>query len=835
MHAAWSLAAAMLVAGIGAALAGNGYQLFILGTVAVTAIAATGLNVLLGLAGQISLGHAAFYAIGAYTAAVLAARCGLDMLTGGVIGAVLAAAAGALLSLPAVRVRGPYLAMVTIAFGFVVEQGAAEWKSVTGGWNGLSGIPKPSLPGHAFSEAELTILCVVLAALLVPAFARFTTSRWGLVLRATRDAEVAAQSLGANLVAARTLAFAISAGLTGLAGALFASLTGFISTESFPFFQSITFLLVVLVGGAGTPAGPAIGALVVVLLPEMLSFLAEYRLLFFGGLLLLVLLLAPAGIAGALAVAAARLRVHHSARSLPIAQSAECTAALEPAIPAALHVNGLTISFGGNRAVSGASLAALPGQITSLIGPNGAGKTTLLNMVSGFYRPDAGAITLGTTALAGLASYQTARAGIARTFQTSQLFAGMTVRENLQVAAARGKLTGALPAGAQAPQGADALLQWVGYTGSAERLAGELPHVDRRLVEIARALAARPSALLLDEPAAGLSAADTQRLGAVLKRIAAQGVAVLIIEHDMDLVMGISDRIYVLDAGRMIAEGSPTAVKASAAVRAAYLGDAAFTLPAAQHGDARGDELLAVQRLTTGYGAAPVLDNVSLNVKAGELVAVLGANGAGKSTLMRAIVGLHRPVQGSVFFAGHEIAPLAAHLVARAGLTLVPEGRQVFAELSVEDNLRLGAHRCGGLTPGKLQALYALFPKLAALRTRPAGLLSGGEQQMLAVARGLAAEPRVLLLDEPSLGLAPAIVQELFSALARLRAGGTTILLVDQMAHLALALAARAYVIAGGRVVFDGDATALREQTVLEKAYLGGDSIPPSSARNQSS
>jgi ABC-type branched-subunit amino acid transport system ATPase component/ABC-type branched-subunit amino acid transport system permease subunit len=823
MRAAWALCAALLVAGVAAALAGNGYQLFILGTAAVTAIAASGLNVLLGLAGQISLGHAAFYAIGAYTASILATRAGLDMLSGSVLGALLAAAAGALLALPAVRVRGPYLAMVTIAFGFVVEQGAAEWKTVTGGWNGLAAIPKPSLAGHAFSEAGLTMLCIALAALLVPAFAWFTTNRWGLVLRATRDAEVAAQALGANLVAARTLAFAISAGLTGLAGALFASLTGFISPESFPFFQSITFLLVVLVGGAGAAAGPVYGALVVVLLPEMLSFLAEYRLLFFGGMLLLVLLIAPTGIAGMLGVALRRWQRPPQAAPFNTGAAANA-AAFAPGVPAALTVSGLTIRFGGNSAVTDAALSAQPGAITSLIGPNGAGKTTLLNMVSGFYRPDAGRIAIGDTALAGLPSHQTARAGVARTFQTSQLFAGMTVRENLLVAAARGRFGGRLAGGRLTMQAADALLAWVGYSGAPARAAGELPHVDRRLVEIARALAMQPSVLLLDEPAAGLSADDTQRLGALLKRIAARGVSVLIIEHDMELVMGISDRIYVLDAGRMIAQGTPAEIQASAAVRAAYLGDTVFTLPADNRGDARGAELLAAQRLTTGYGAAPVLDDISLNLKAGELIAVLGANGAGKSTLMRALAGLHRPIAGSVFFAGYEIGELAAHRVARAGLTLVPEGRQAFAELSVEDNLRLGAHRVGGLKAERLRALFALFPKLETLRTRPAGLLSGGEQQMLALARGLAAEPRVLLLDEPSLGLAPAVVQELFGALARLRADGMTILLVDQMAQLALALCDRAYVIAGGRVVFAGRPAELREQPLLEKAYLGGGS-----------
>ena len=620
MRAAWLLSAVLLVCGVVATRFGNGYQLFVLGMVAVTAIAGTGLNVLLGLAGQISLGHAAFYAIGAYTAAVLATRFGVDLLLGGVVGAVFAAAAGALLSLPAVRVRGPYLAMVTIAFGFVVEQGAAEWKTVTGGWNGLGGIPKPSWFGHAFSEADLTLLCVLLAVIMIPAYARFTTSRWGLVLRATRDAEVAAQSLGANLVAARTLAFAISAALTGLAGALFAALNGFISPESFPFFQSIVFLLVVLVGGVAAPAGPPYGALVVGRLPELLSFLAEYRLLFFGGMLLLVLLIAPSGLAGAFAGWLRRLPAPRQMYAAPVEETAAVARAFADLTPAALRVESLTISFGGNRAVSGVSLTARPGQITSLIGPNGAGKTTLLNLVSGFYRPDAGAVMLGETALTGGDSHRSARAGVARTFQTTQLFAGMTVGENLAVAALRGRLFGgSMPAAA--PRLMKALLQWVGYTGAAGRLAGELPHVDRRLVEIARALAARPAVLLLDEPAAGLSADDTRRLGEVLKRIAALGIAVVIVEHDMQLVMAVSDRVYVLDAGALIAEGDPAAVQASAAVRAAYLGDAGFDLPPPPQRETRGQELLAVQRLTTGYGAAPVLDGVSLHVKEGELIA----------------------------------------------------------------------------------------------------------------------------------------------------------------------------------------------------------------------
>ena len=822
------LAVLGVVAATLGAFYGNNYHLLIIGSIAISAIVATGLNVLFGLAGQISFGHAGFFAIGAYTASILSAKLEVPFILAALAGAALAAAAGALLAVPALRVRGPYLAMVTIAFGFVIEQGSAEWKGVTGGWNGFMNIPRPDWIGGPLSDRGLAIACAVLAALLLYGFARFASTRWGLAMRATRDAEIAAQSLGANMVAVRTLAFAISAAVTGFAGALFATLQGFISPESFPFFLSITFVLMVLVGGQGSPSGPLLGALVVVLAPEMLSALAEYRLMFFGGLLLVVLWIAPSGIAGAAAGLWARL-THRNARA-PVVTGDEARVerflARERGV--ALSVESLSVSFGGNRAVDQATLLAEPGRVTSLIGPNGAGKTTLLNLVSGFYKPEGGRVTIGSADITGVSSHRAARAGVARTFQTSQLFAGMSVRENLLVALHRGSLGGGTAfSTAEANALTDALLAWVGYAGTAERPAGELPHVDRRLVEIARALATRPEVVLLDEPAAGLSAEDTDRLGAVLRRIAGLGLGVLIIEHDMQLVMGISDVIYVLDAGRMIANGTPAEVRQNPAVRRAYLGDALGegefeVLAGRARGEGRRPEALIVQGLSAGYGAAPVLEGVSLEVREGELVALLGANGAGKSTLMRTLVGLHRPTEGSVLFAGREIAHADAHSIARSGLTLVPEGRQVFPELSVEDNLRLGAYGKVPMSHAREDELFGLFPKLAPLRERRAGLLSGGEQQMLALARGLAADPRVLILDEPSLGLAPAIVNELFAALARLRAEGRTILLVDQMARMALALADRAYVLSSGKIVFAGTAEELKNNPLLERAYLSG-------------
>jgi len=290
----------------------------------------------------------------------------------------------------------------------------------------------------------------------------------------------------------------------------------------------------------------------------------------------------------------------------------------------------------------------------------------------------------------------------------------------------------------------------------------------------------------------------------------------------MSVVMGISDRVVVLDAGLCIASGKPAEVQADPAVKKAYLGERRRG-PAGQRA-VPGEPLLEVGRLSAGYGAEPVLKEVDLRIRSREMVAVLGANGAGKSTLMRAISGLHRPVSGGLAFERDDIAALPAHRVVARGIVLVPEGRQVFPELSVLDNLRLGAYRRGDSGEARIEAMLARFPRLRERVQQRAGLLSGGEQQMLAIARGLMAQPRLLLLDEPSLGLAPAVIDDLFAALDQLRAEEATILLVDQMAGLALALADHAYVLEGGRMVASGTPSEIARDGALEKAYLAVDS-----------
>jgi branched-chain amino acid transport system ATP-binding protein len=781
----------------------NSYYVFIMATLALTAIAGIGLNILLGLTGQVSFGHVGFYAIGAYVVAILSTAAKLDFWISLPLAILLSGAVGALLALPALRVKGPYLAMITIAFGFVVENGASEWRGLTGGQNGIMGVPTIKAFGSAFGERGVALLAIALCALLTYAFWRLARSKWGSAMRAVKDSETAAESVGLNPVAIKTLAFALSAACAGLAGALFAPLSGFVTPSTFAFLQSILFVLVVIVGGAGTVSGPLVGATIVVLLPELLAGLAEYRLLFFGALMLVVLWLAPEGIVG-------EVQKWMRRRTAGVSPSPGEVPERKNKLP--LQVTGLTIAFGGVKAATNVGFTAQPGEVTSLIGPNGAGKTTVLNMLGGFYRPQSGNIQLGDQKIEGMAAWRIARAGVARTYQTSQLFGSLTVLENLVIAS---------PERAGSEKEAEALLAFTGYRGDMHARAADLPHVDRRLVEIARALATRPAVLLLDEPAAGLSRTDKEQLAALMRRIAQSGIAVLLVEHDMAIVMGISDRVVVLDAGTPIATGTPQQVQQDPAVREAYLGSTHTKQKERSISEKQNQALLEVGRLEAGYGAEPVLKGIDLRVNEGELVAVLGANGAGKSTLMRALSGLHRPIAGEVMLEGRNIRNSPAHQVVAAGMVLVPEGRQVFPELSVLDNIRLGAFLRGEVPESEIEALLERFPRLRARLHQRAGLLSGGEQQMLALARGLMAKPKLLLLDEPSLGLAPQVIEDLFASLDRLRAERVTILLVDQMAGLALSLADRAYVIEAGKISASGSAAQIAADGSLEKAYLG--------------
>lgn len=802
----------------------NTYYLYTLGMIAITTLVAVGLNILVGLSGQVSIGHAGFFAIGAYAASLLMLNASWNfwLATGAAIAAT--AGVGAALAAPALRVTGPYLAMVTIAFGVIVERVLIEWVGLTGGFGGLSSIPKPTLLGLQPALKDVVLAAVIFAFLAVWSFGLLKQHPWGRAFQAVRDDETAAVALGLNPLFVRVMAFSVSAAFTGLAGAFFAATVGFVSPDSFTFHRSILFLLVIILGGIGTAEGALVGAIILVVLPELIHAFAEYQLLVFGSLLLLTLWLAPAGVTSPF-----HRWMNRHKPVYPLETPPDMPALItRHQGTEALTVEQVSIQFGGVRAVDQVSLSAAPGSVTAVIGPNGAGKTTLLNLISGFYRTQSGRVQLGEADLTCQSGLQIARTGVSRTFQATRLFDSLSVLDNLRVAAKGGELgflVNALLGIHRAPtQPEKALLEvlsFVGFRGDVHQISANLPFVDRRLAEIARALVQGPRLLLLDEPAAGLSQEDKQALAVLIRRIASSGIPVILIEHDMELVMGISDQVVVLDSGQRICTGPPAVVQKDPDVLAAYLGidSPALSRPA----PAPEVPLLQVQDLVAGYDKLQVLQSISLTVNAGELVAVVGANGAGKSTLLKTLTQLVHPWSGDIQFQGRSLVGTAAHAISSQGMVLVPEGRQVFKELSVLDNLRLGAfNRQDNGIEDDLASLLKRFPRLAERRHQKAGLLSGGEQQMLAIARGLMARPQLLLLDEPSLGLAPKLVTDLYATLAELRDEGVTILLVDQMASLALAVADRAYLLETGRIVQSGRAAEFRDNPDLAKVYLGG-------------
>ncbi|NBB13158.1 ATP-binding cassette domain-containing protein [Pseudomonas sp. SLFW] len=518
-----------------------------------------------------------------------------------------------------------------------------------------------------------------------------------------------------------------------------------------------------------------------------------------------------------------------------------------------LSVEGLSMHFGGIKAIESLDFKAASGEITAVIGPNGAGKTTAFNCVTGFYRPTSGKITIAGNdsqiRVDHLSGHQiVTQAGIARTFQNIRLFRGMTALENLMVAqhnvlSGKGLLQIAGLFGLKAYRdreeaAVEKAMTWLrrmNLASRADELAGNLSYGQQRRLEIARAMCLDPGFLCLDEPAAGLNPRESGELGEDLQRLKTEnGVGVLLIEHDMSVVMNVSDRIVVLEYGKKLAEGTPDYIKEHPGVIAAYLGqsDSSSTLKRFPR-EGRvpttfSPPVLAVENLHASYGAVQVLHGIDLEVRQGEIVTLLGANGAGKSTLLKTIFGAPAVKAGSIAFCGKPLKGLLSHHVADLGIAHSPEGRRIMPKMTVLENLQIGAF----LSDPKhfqddLKKVFRLFPRLEERSWQRAGTMSGGEQQMLAIGRALMQRPRLLLLDEPSLGLAPLVIRLIFDAIQKInQEDGITVLLVEQNAAMALSIADRGYVLQTGRVVHAGDAEVLASQPEIRNAYLEGMTAP---------
>jgi branched-chain amino acid transport system ATP-binding protein len=493
-----------------------------------------------------------------------------------------------------------------------------------------------------------------------------------------------------------------------------------------------------------------------------------------------------------------------------------------------LRVNNLSKRFGGLAAVGEVSFDVPMGQIVALIGPNGAGKTTTFNLISGLIKPDSGKVTLFDKEISGLTPTQICGAGVARTFQISQLFSTMTVEENVLAAALYGA-GGVQSTITEARRQASLMLDKLGLAAKRDHLPKDLTFADQRHVEIARALVMKPKILLLDEVLAGLSGAEIDEAVELLERVRGPDIGILLVEHQMRAVMRLADAVVVMVGGRNLVAGSPQEIRKHPEVLTAYLGEeidavggVALTKGAVMDSGKVSTPILELKTIDAGYGSLVAARGVSLRVDTNEVVALIGSNGMGKSTTLKAISGLIKVRAGSIHFDGKDIHQLATHEIVRLGLGQVPEGRQLFPYMSVEDNLVLGAAflpEAWSRREETMADIFGLFPRLAERRAQRAGSLSGGEQQMVAIARALMGRPKLLMLDEPSIGLAPVVVGETFDAIARVAQLGISVLLVEQNVGLALRIAHRVYVMETGRIVIEEKADDLISNPEFLKAY----------------
>ncbi|MFL5285539.1 MAG: ABC transporter permease subunit [Rhodopila sp.] len=569
--------ALILAAALVLPLVANDYWAVIGARAAVYWVLVAGLNLVVGFAGQLAIGWVALLTLGAYTASVLVARFDLSPFLAYAAGGVIGALAGVVVGLPALRLRTFYFAMTTLGFATIVTQVALAWQSVTGGGIGL---PGPALSAPFDTPWGFYLLCIGFAVVVTWMTANVAHSRYGRSLVAIRDAEVAAEATGISKARLLTIVFLFSGATAGVAGGLFASLQSYITPEAFSFDLSVTFFIAILVGGRGSILGPLIGTILLTLLPEFAAPLVAWSTFLYAVLLLAIVLLMPGGIAALLDF---RNRKPLESNRLIVPRPEQVRALLDHGpVRENVVLTDVVLAFGGVRAIDGLSMTIHAGKVHGLIGPNGSGKTTTLNVISGYYTPQQGEAYLGDRVLPHGAPQTRAALGIARTFQTPRIIGEASVLQNVMIGATIDGHASFMEAALTLPRHrsdekrltarAMAALSVVGLASLAGVRADRLQHSELRFVEIARALSARPAFLLLDEPAAGLSADEIKPLGALITAVAEGGTGVLLVEHHADLIFDICDQVTVLNLGRELAAGSPAEIRSHKEVVSAYLG-----------------------------------------------------------------------------------------------------------------------------------------------------------------------------------------------------------------------------------------------------------------------
>jgi branched-chain amino acid transport system permease protein len=571
----------LAVAGVSLPLLGDSYMGVIGTRACIYWVLVSGLNLVVGFAGQIAIGWVALLTLGAYVTCAFTAGTAVPELSpylALLIAALFGAVFGLIVGLPALRLRTFYFAMTTLGFATIVTQIALAWKSVTGG--GV-GVPGPIFPWPFATPWGFYFLCLGLALICTWMTANVAASRFGRSLVAIRDAEVAAESVGISKPALLVTIFLFSGALAGVAGGLFASLQSYITPDAFTFDLSVLFFIAILIGGRGSILGPLLGTILLTVLPEFAAPLVAWSTFLYAALLLVIVLVVPGGIAELLDFKNRRpLEQHRQIRPRP--ELLQHVMGEDTRQQGVLSLKDVSLSFGGVRAIDTLSLEIRRGEVHGLIGPNGSGKTTTLNVISGYYAPQRGQIALNGSALPARAPHKRADHRIARTFQTPRVVGEASVLDNVMLGGTtdgRGRFVESLFSlprhhrdETMLANAATTALAVVGLEQLARVRSDRLQHSELRFVEIARALMLRPSFLLLDEPAAGLSVEEIKRLGELIVTISRRGTGVLLVEHHADLIFDICDRVTVLNLGKELASGTPAEIRAHREVINAYLG-----------------------------------------------------------------------------------------------------------------------------------------------------------------------------------------------------------------------------------------------------------------------
>ncbi|ABW12984.1 ABC transporter related [Parafrankia sp. EAN1pec] len=825
------------------------YQTYSLALAATYAVLVLSVGLLAGWAGVWSVGHPALFAIGAYTAAYGSAHgWGLEVTV--LAAMALAGTCGAFLGFAGARFSVLYIALLTLAFSLVALEVINRWTGVTGGDQGVPVLELSSVLGLGSlggGSAEAIDAAIVTAGVMltVAALARPMGLRMRMV--AAKSHPLAARSIGIAPEAQTALAFGASGAAAGLAGVLLALITGYVSPESFSLVFGINTIAAAVLGGVGTIAGAVVGGAFMAWSPTLADDIGVSQMVVQGTVLIIVLLLLPSGVVPAVArlgravfrravlPRAPWLRPRPGPASGFADGMADGTAdrATGPAapglVPAArpedaggtasggadaetvLEISDLAVTFGGLRALEGVSLSVRKGEVLAIIGPNGAGKTTLVNALSGLL--PSGRVT-GSARYRGhelLGRRATGRRGlgIGRTFQHAEPFGELSMLENLLCA----HRWPTVRRRAEAWQ----LLEQVGLSDVADRSPHELPFGVRKRLDLARAIVAHPDLLILDEPFGGLDAGERALLATQVRRLRDEGVAIIIIDHVIEDLFAVADRVVAFDFGRPIGSGTPDVVLQDDAVRTSYLG-AATVRPRAALAAGRGEPLVTLTAVGHRYGGVVALDGVDLRIPRGGILAAVGANGAGKSTLGKVVHGTVVPTRGT-----REVVQVDGRALR---CSLMPEGRALFKSLSVRENLDVAAYAAGVrgalLRQRRDETMDWLPDRVRSRMSVSAGALSGGEQQLLATARALMAGPDLLVLDEPALGLAPAMVDEIYERIAGLAEQGLTVVLLEQLLSRALSLATDMVVLHEGTVAVTGSPADPGFAELAEHAYFGG-------------